>query len=474
MRDGIWEKIIRRPDFRLQTEDSGFKGLRRHRRYISWPSRPKLKSAQLLSSGSTARSGNRRRERTHSTQKFIVGNHSTSGFHMDKYKGELQLLMVEDNTTDAELCLQELRSVGFSLSADVVETPSAFAEQLDGHSYDVILADYRIPGWSGMEALTLLKQTGKDIPFIVVTGSLGDEAAVQCIKAGASDYILKDRLARLPQAIFHLMEERKLRQASKLAEQTVARQALELQKARERRFQMKAEFLDHVSHELRTPIAAACMFLTNTLDGLAGSLRPEQQDWLGKTLANLRELHRMVDELLAITQLSLADQTFAPVNISFAELAYQACSSLRDAAHQKNIQLIVEIASDLPPVYADSKYIQQILSILIGNALKAMDREGRITIGGEVSDLDRHFVRVSVADSGRGLDAEALSTVFERLYQPHSAAYSSRQGLGIGLHVCEELVARHTGRIWVESQPDQGTTFFFTLPASEIGPSQSA
>jgi CheY-like chemotaxis protein len=203
---------------------------------------------------------------------------------MNMYKGQLRLLIVEDNTTDAELCLQELKSVGFTATADAVETPRAFAERLEEQPYDVILADYRIPGWSGIEALRQLKKTGKDIPFIVVTGALGDEAAVQCIKDGAGDYILKDRLARLPLAVFQLMEERRLRQASKVAEQTVARQAAELEQARERRFQMKGEFLDHVSHELRTPIAAACMFLTNTLDGLAGSLRPEQQDWLGKTL----------------------------------------------------------------------------------------------------------------------------------------------------------------------------------------------
>jgi signal transduction histidine kinase len=387
---------------------------------------------------------------------------------MNMYKGQLRVLIVEDNKTDAELCLQELKSVGFTATADVVETPLAFAERLNEQSYDVILADYRIPGWSGMGALILLKQTGKDIPFIVVTGALGDEAAVQCIKEGAGDYILKDRLARLPQAIFQLIEEKKLRQASKLAEQTMVRQAAELEKARERRFQMKGEFLDHVSHELRTPIAAACMFLTNTLDGLAGSLRAEQQDWLGKTLANLRELHRMVDELLAITQLSLADHAFAPCDISLAESAYQACSALREAAHAKNVQLIVEISSDLPPVHADPKYIHQILTILIGNALKAMDKEGTITVGGDVFDQNSHFVRVSVADTGAGLDAEALSTIFERFYQPRNAAYSSRQGLGIGLHACEELVARQTGRIWVESQPDHGTTFFFTLPASEI------
>jgi signal transduction histidine kinase len=386
---------------------------------------------------------------------------------MNMYKGELRVLMVEDNTTDAELCLQELKSVGFSASADVVETPHEFEQRLNENSYDVILADYRIPGWSGMGALTLLKNTGKDIPFIVVTGSLGDEAAVRCIKAGASDYILKDRLARLPQAISQLVEERRLRQASKLAEQTLLRQAVELEKARERRFQMKGEFLDHVSHELRTPIAAACMFLTNTLDGLAGSLRPEQQDWLGKTLTNLRELHRMVDELLAITQLSLADQVFAPADISLADFAYQACSELREAAHAKNIQLIVEITSELPLVYADSKYVRQILTILIGNALKAMEKEGTIKLGGSVFELDPHFVRVSVTDSGAGLDAEALSTIFERFYQPRGGAYSSRQGLGIGLHACEELVTRQSGRIWVESQPDHGTTFFFTLLTSE-------
>jgi signal transduction histidine kinase len=386
---------------------------------------------------------------------------------MNMYTGQLHVLMVEDNAIDAQLCLQELKSVGFSASADVVETALAFEERLNERSYDVVLADYRIPGWSGMEALTLLKKMGKDIPFIVVTGSLGDEAAVQCIKAGASDYILKDRLARLPQAISQLVEEKKLRQASKLAEQTMLRQAVELEKARERRSQMKGEFLDHVSHELRTPIAAACMFLTNTLDGLAGSLRAEQQDWLGKTLANLRELHRMVDELLAITQLSLADHAFAPADVSLADFAYQACSALREAAHAKNIQLIVEIASELPLVHADSKYVHQILTILIGNALKAMDKEGTIKLSGEVFDVDPHFVRVSVSDTGAGLDAEALSTIFERFYQPRGAAYSSRQGLGIGLHVCEELVARQNGRIWVESQPDQGTTFFFTLPTSE-------
>jgi len=97
-----------------------------------------------------------------------------------------------------------------------------------------------------------------------------------------------------------------------------------------------------------------------------------------------------------------------------------------------------------------------------------MNKEGTITVGAEAFDLDPHFVRVAVADTGGALDAETLSTIFEWFDQPRNAAYSGRQGLGIRLHICEELVARQTGRIWVESQPGYGITFFFTLPTAHL------
>ncbi|MGH9784074.1 MAG: response regulator, partial [Terriglobia bacterium] len=99
----------------------------------------------------------------------------------------LRVLYVEDSPTDAELSLRELKKAGFDVDADIVQTPEEFAECLRSKTYDIVLSDQNLPGWTGMAALESLVQQKKDIPFILVTGSLGEEAAVECIKKGASD-----------------------------------------------------------------------------------------------------------------------------------------------------------------------------------------------------------------------------------------------------------------------------------------------
>src|ERR1700722_2343913 len=120
----------------------------------------------------------------------------------------LRVLILEDKQQDVELCFLEVQKAGFELHADVVDTEEAFTEKLRSHVYDLILSDYGIPAWSGMEAFRLLQQSGKSIPFILVTGSLGEEAAVDLIKEGITDYILKDRLTRLPSAIHRALKEK--------------------------------------------------------------------------------------------------------------------------------------------------------------------------------------------------------------------------------------------------------------------------
>jgi PAS domain S-box-containing protein len=120
----------------------------------------------------------------------------------------LHVLMLEDNTADAELSCVQLRKAGFDLQVDVVDTEHAFVEKLHSSAYDLILSDYGIPTWSGVDAFRLLKSSGKTIPFILVTGSLGEEAAVDLIKEGVTDYILKDRLARLPSAVHRALQEK--------------------------------------------------------------------------------------------------------------------------------------------------------------------------------------------------------------------------------------------------------------------------
>jgi diguanylate cyclase (GGDEF)-like protein/PAS domain S-box-containing protein len=135
----------------------------------------------------------------------------------------LHVLFVEDCQADVDLCLRELRRAKVEILADVVQTREEFVERVRTKTYDVILSDYRMPAWSGPEAFECLKSEGKEIPFILVTGTLGEEAAVECIKRGMSDYVLKDRLVRLPLAINRAIEEKNAREQKARMEEELRR-----------------------------------------------------------------------------------------------------------------------------------------------------------------------------------------------------------------------------------------------------------
>src|ERR1051326_2006497 len=122
----------------------------------------------------------------------------------------LRVLFVEDNYADFELCLHELKKANLEVLPDIVQTQDEFVAKLEGAPYDVILADYRLPGWTGMDALRVARERNENTPFILVTGVLGDGVVVDCLKQGVSDYVLKDRISRLPIAINRALEEKLL------------------------------------------------------------------------------------------------------------------------------------------------------------------------------------------------------------------------------------------------------------------------
>ena len=128
----------------------------------------------------------------------------------------LHVLLIENSLPDAELNLHELGGAGFQCQPLIVSTRAEFLEQFERFPFDVVLADYRLPGWTGMEAFGAMRQAGRDTPFILVTGTLGEEVAVECIKQGITDYVLKDHLARLPLVVARALEERALRDARNL------------------------------------------------------------------------------------------------------------------------------------------------------------------------------------------------------------------------------------------------------------------
>jgi PAS domain S-box-containing protein len=134
----------------------------------------------------------------------------------------LRVLLVEDNADDAELCQRLLRKTYPEIRCDVVQTQQEFSRQLRSSYYDIILADYSLGPWTGVDAFNLMRKATRDIPFILVTGALNDSRAIECVKSGITDYILKDNPERLPFAISRALEERELLQEHKRAKKALS------------------------------------------------------------------------------------------------------------------------------------------------------------------------------------------------------------------------------------------------------------
>lgn len=139
----------------------------------------------------------------------------------------LKVLLVEDNPRDAELVLRALRQTGFEPEWSCVETEEAFLERIDGE-LDLVLSDYQMPQFTGLRALELLQQKGVEVPFILVSGTIGEDTAVAAMRQGATDYLLKDRLVRLGPAVMHALTESRLRRERKQADLALQRQQAEL------------------------------------------------------------------------------------------------------------------------------------------------------------------------------------------------------------------------------------------------------
>ena len=244
--------------------------------------------------------------------------------------------------------------------------------------------------------------------------------------------------------------------------ETTARNAEELDEHRRRQLEMKDQFVSHVSHELRSPLAVIHQFVTLMLDGYVGAITAAQREDLDVVLKNTLQLREMISDLLDITGAEAGKLLFEQHTVSLLPLFTELERNYRERAAQKGILFLIQEPRGLPLVHADAQRLRQILSNLIDNALKFTER-GKITVRAGVDD-EPGFMRITVSDTGCGINEESLPLVFNRLYQEANTVEFSRKGLGLGLHICEQLVSLHGGRIWVESRKGHGSTFVFTIP----------
>jgi PAS domain S-box-containing protein len=225
--------------------------------------------------------------------------------------------------------------------------------------------------------------------------------------------------------------------------------------------QMKSAFVSNVSHELRTPLTAIKASADNMLDRLLGDLNEKQAGYLTRIKSNSDRLARLINDLLDLSTIEAGKINLRPASLSLVTLVKEAAESLRPVATEKFIDLKVVCADPEVVAWGDRDKVIQVLMNLIGNALKFTPPAGTVTVA--VARNDASWAQISVIDTGPGVPVEEVNKVFGRFYQVGRTG----KGTGLGLAISKALVEMHGGKIWVESEPGQGSTFSFTLPAAQ-------
>ena len=371
----------------------------------------------------------------------------------------LRLLLVEDSADDAELLLRELRRAGYEPAAERVQTAAELQAALARGPWDLVISDHNLPGFSAPEALALLQASGVDAPFIIVSGAIGEETAVQAMRAGARDYIMKDNLARLGPAIVRELREVEARRARKRTEERY-RQAQRMEA-----IGRLAGGIAHDFNNLLTVIRSRTQFLR---DGLApDDPRRGEADMVLEAALRAATLIR---QLLVFSR----GQVVRPTVLDLHTVVRDMETMLQRMVGER-IALRAALAPAPGPVHADQGQIEQIIMNLVVNARDAMPAGGDLTIETANVELDDAWCRsrvdcrpgphvmLSVSDTGVGMDAETQTHLFE----PFFTTKAPDQGTGLGLAVVCGAVKQNGAFIEVSSEPGRGTSFQIFFPRTE-------
>jgi signal transduction histidine kinase len=367
----------------------------------------------------------------------------------------LRILYLENDLADAELVQETLAADGIACELTRVEAEGEFRDALRG-GFDLILADYTLPAFDGLSALRIVRQQLAHVPFIFVSGTLGEEVAIEALKLGATDYVFKTRLSRLVPAIHRAMRE--------------AGEHVELRQQRERLRQLEAELahMDRVSivGELAASIAHE---VNQPLSGIVASGSACQR-WLAADPPNLEEARESVRRIVAagrhagevIARIrALTRPTTAPAEkLDLNETVRQVLVLVGDEAKRNEVTIRTLFADGLSAVTGDRVQFQQVVLNLVINGFEAMtsvcDRARELVI--TTRNIDPDQVQVTVEDSGMGIDPNAIEKIFEPFYTTKST------GMGMGLSITRSILQRHGGRLWVTAQRGRGASFYFAVP----------
>ncbi|GAB1538946.1 hypothetical protein NUACC21_16110 [Scytonema sp. NUACC21] len=427
----------------------------------------------------------------------------------------LKFLLLEDSLLDTELILTILSEGGILCQLVQVKTQAEFQRALEQDNFDLILSDYSLPGFDGISALEIARHLVPNVPFIFVTATMGEEVAIETLKSGATDYVLKQRLERIVPSVKRAMREAEERRAREKAEAELKQQKEELERAN----RIKDEFLAVLSHELRSPL--------NAILGWSKILRTRQID-SGTLMRALETIERnaklqtqLIEDLLDVSRIIRGKLTLRPSPTNLIPAVEAAIDTMRLAAQAKSIDLqfaildselgsqsesseyliannqAIDPISTITPfvetkdlstdtalnsgnqntevsvltrwaaqpkflVLGDPSRLQQIVWNLLSNAIKFTSQGGRVEVLLERVEAQ---ARITVKDTGIGIHPDFLPYVFDSFRQADGSTTRKHGGLGLGLAIVRHLIELHGGTVTASSPGEgQGATFIVELP----------
>lgn len=408
-------------------------------------------------------------------------------------KKDIKVLLLEDNTADADLIVRHLTKSGLSFSSKIVESRRSFEEALDVFCPDIILSDYSLPAFDAVSAFKLIKERELNIPFIIISGTIGEENAVMLIKEGVTDYVSKNNFSSLLQKITRalkeaeeLIEKEDLLQKLKIqtAALLIANQELEFQNAeKEKRaielLNANKELLAFnfiSSHDLQEPLRKIQIFISIMMEKEMKTMTEDGKNNLNRIHVAATRMRQLIEDLMDFSRVSTVDHQYEMTDLQ--DIIDDVKLELNDTIRHKKAVFKI---NGLMPVNVMPFQFRQLLYNLISNSLKFSIPEVplQITIQSEILKNEEFrrlnlpnspqicdYWNFSFQDNGIGFEAQYnqnIFVIFQRLH--HTEHYS---GTGIGLAIVKKIVDNHNGIIVADGNLNKGVIFNIYIPIDKI------
>jgi len=402
-------------------------------------------------------------------------------------KQQLSILIVDDEEVDRMNIRRELKKIpSRSRVVEATNGTEALAA-LENNNFDCILLDYDLPDFNGLNLIEKINQIDINAPLVVITGQGNEEVAVKLMKAGATDYLIKSKISadNLQQIINNSIRIYKAEQKAEQAHQRLIETINLLQKSnhqleiknqeleRQRKqiksqniklkelSGLKSQFLANMSHEMRTPMNAIMGFSQMLLRHYPDPITEQQEDIVKRIFTNSKNLLTMLNEVLDFSKIESGQLQLNLEKFNASDLTILTVEELRSLAVQKNLNLEVDVDLKNPQIVNDRACLRQVLVNLLSNAIK-FTKSGEVRV--KIEEIDENNLEIAVQDTGCGIEAENLEHIFDPFRQVDQTLARKHCGTGLGLSIVQNMVNMMRGKITVESQLGQGSTFRVRLP----------